>query len=207
MYQKKKCNILSIKSIKQAIKKHKPKIILHCAGLSRPMDIHKKDIKKSINLNIIGTANMTTACADHKIKLIYFSTGYVYEGKKGNYSENTGVKPFNNYGLTKLGGECAVSMYSNSLILRITMTEKPFLHKSAYTNLKSNYMFHEDLVRMLPKLVKKKGIINVGGIQRSIYDFAKMYNPKIKKNSVNKKSKVPLNQTMNLTKLNKIIKS
>ena len=57
------------------------------------------------------------------IKIIYFSTGYVYEGKKGNYSENDAVKPFNNYGLSKLGGECAVMMYKNSLVLRITMTE------------------------------------------------------------------------------------
>ena len=27
----------------------------------------------------------------------------IYEGKKGNYSESDPVKPFNNYGLSKLG--------------------------------------------------------------------------------------------------------
>ena len=80
--------------------------------------------------------------------------------KKGNYKESDPVRPFNNYGLSKLGGECAVSMYKNSLILRITMTEKPFLYKKAYDNLKSNFMFHEDLVNLLPKLLNKKGIIN-----------------------------------------------
>ena len=51
----------------------------------------------------------------HKIKLIYFSTGYVYPGTKGNYTEKDGVKPFNNYGLSKLGGECSVSMYKKFL--------------------------------------------------------------------------------------------
>ena len=60
----------------------------------------------------------------------YFSTGYVYQGIKGNYSETDPVKPFNNYGLSKLAGECAVSMYKNSLILRICMTEKPFIHNT-----------------------------------------------------------------------------
>ena len=145
---KKQCNILNLKSIESAVRAFKPKIILHCAGLSRPMDIHYKNIKKSIDINIIGTANITKVCEANKIKLIYFSTGYVYEGKKGNYSEHDSVKPFNNYGLSKLGGECAVSMYSNSLILRITMTEKPFLYKTAYTNLKSNFMFHEQLVKI-----------------------------------------------------------
>ena len=82
---KKKCNILDIKSIEKIIKRIKPKAILHCAGLSRPMNVHEKNIFKSIDLNIIGTSNITKVCAKYKIKLIYFSTGYVYEGTKGNY--------------------------------------------------------------------------------------------------------------------------
>jgi len=203
---KSQCNILNIKSIENIIKKIKPKIILHCGGLSRPMSIHEKNINKSIDLNIIGTANITKACVENKIKLIYFSTGYVYEGKKGNYSETDSVKPFNNYGLSKLGGECAVSMYSNSLILRITMTQKPFLHKFAYSNLKSNFMFHEQLVKILPNLINKKGIINVGGPSQTIYSFAKQTNPNVKKIRLKKNSTLPLNQTMNLKKLKKIIK-
>ena len=202
---KKQCNILSISSIEKIVKKIKPKIILHCAGLSRPMDIHEKNITKSIDLNIIGTANITKVCKKNDIKLVYFSTGYVYEGVKGNYSEKDPVKPFNNYGLSKLGGECAVAMYKNSLILRITMTEKPFPYKKAFTNLKSNFMYHEDLIKILPKIIKKKGIINVGGKSQSVFQFAKKFNKNIMKIKANSKSKLPLNQTMNLSKLNKIL--
>ena len=203
---KKKCNILNLKSIETIIKKIEPKIILHCAGLSRPMDIHETDICKSIDLNIIGTANITKISKINKIKLIYFSTSYVYEGTKGNYKETDPVKPFNNYSLSKLGGECAVSMYENSLILRISMTEKPFLYNKAYSNLKSNFLFHEDLVFMLPKLIKKKGIINIGGKARSVYEFAKKYNSKVEKIIAPKNPKLPLNQSMNVGNLNKILK-
>ena len=202
---KKECNILNIESINKLIKKINPKIIIHCAGLSRPMNIHEKNISKSIDLNIIGTANITKVSKKNNIKLIYFSTGYVYEGKKGNYSENDPVKPFNNYGLSKLGGECAVSMYKNSLILRITMTEKPFAYKTAFADLKTNFMFHEDLVKILPKILNKKGIINVGGKSQSVYSFAKKYNKKIKKIKSNMKNKLPLNQTMDIAKLRKIL--
>ena len=202
---KKQCNILSIKSIEKIVKKIKPKIIMHCAGLSRPMDIHEKNISKSISLNIIGTANITKVCEKNNIKLIYFSTGYVYEGIKGNYSEKDPVKPFNNYGLSKLGGECAVSMYKNSLILRITMTEKPFPYKKAYTNLKSNFMYHEDLIKILPKIIKEKGIINVGGKSQSVFQFAKKYDKNLIKIKANAKNKLPLNQTMNLLKLKNIL--
>ena len=198
---KKNCNILNINSIIKIVKKNKPKIILHCAGLSRPMDIHEKNINKSINLNIIGTSNLVKICNIYKIKLIYFSTGYVYAGTKGNYKENDGANPFNNYGLSKLGGESAVRMLPNSLVLRITMTEKPFIYNKAYSNLKSNFMFHEDLVQILPKLINKKGIINVGGPSQSVYNFAKKYNKKVKKILSKKNSKLPLNQTMSLNKL------
>ena len=203
---KKECNILNLKSIQKIFKKIKPSIVFHCAGLSIPMEIHEKNILKSIDLNIIGTANITKVCKEKNIKLVYFSTGYVYEGTKGNYSETDPVKPFNNYGLSKLGGECAVSMYKNSLILRISMTEKPFLYKKAFSNLKTNFMFHEDLVKILPKLINQKGIINVGGKARSVYSFAKFHNKNIKKIKVKKNSLIPLNQTMNLKKLKKVLK-
>ena len=171
------------------------------------MELHKKKISKSIDLNIIGTANIAKICEKNDIKLVYFSTGYVYEGIKGNYSEKDPVKPFNNYGLSKLGGECAVSMYKNSLILRITMTEKPFPYKKAYSNLKSNFMYHEDLVKILPKVLNKKGILNIGGKSQSVYSFAKKYNKKIKKITIKSKNTLPLNQTMNLNKLKKITKN
>ena len=203
---KKECNILDLNSLEKIIKKIKPKVIMHCAGLSRPMNIHEKDIIKSIDLNIIGTANVVKMCKKFKIKLIYFSTGYVYEGTKGNYSEKDPVKPFNNYGLSKLGGECAVQMYKRSLILRITMTEKPFLYNKAYTNLESNYMFHEDLVDILPKVISQKGIINIGGKPQSIYDFAKSKNLNVKKVKLINTKKLPLRQNMNIGKLNKLLK-
>ena len=202
---KKECNILNEKSITKVIKKIKPQIILHTAGLSRPMDIHEKNISKSIDLNIIGTANLVKICSKSNIKIIYFSTGYVYEGSKGNYKETDPTKPFNNYGISKLGGECAVSMYKNSLILRITMTEKPFRYKKAFSNLISNFMYHEDLVKILPYIINKKGILNVGGKQQSVYNFAKSKNLNVKKVRLMKSDKFPLNQGMNINKLKKIL--
>ena len=201
---KKQLNILNLKSIENNIIKYRPKIILHTAGLSRPMKQHEKNISKSIDLNIIGTANLVKICKKYAIKIIYFSTNYVYECTKGNYKESDGLKPINNYGLSKMGGESSVLMYKNSLILRIQMTEKPFAYKKAFTNVYSNYMFHEDMVNFLPKLINQYGIINVGGKSRSTYQFAKLHNKKTLK-AKNTDKNIPSNQTMNLKKLRKIL--
>ena len=126
---KKKLNINNINSITNYLKKIRPFCLIHLAGLSRPMKIHDNQISKSINLNIIGTANVVKVCENLRIKLIYFSTSYVYPGTEGNYKETDSLLPINNYAWSKLGGECAVQMYKNSLILRVSMTEKPFVHK------------------------------------------------------------------------------
>ena len=67
---KKELNILNLNSIKKYLKKNKPKYLIHTAALSRPMNIHDKRISKSIDLNIIGTANIVKVCSELKIKLI-----------------------------------------------------------------------------------------------------------------------------------------
>ena len=205
---KKQLNILKLNSIKNYLKKKKPRILIHLAGLSRPMNVHDKNIDKSIDLNIIGTANIVKICSLLNIKLIYFSTHYVYPCKKGNYSENSPLLPINNYAWSKLGGEASVQMYKNSLILRVCMTEKPFVHKSAFANVKSNFIFHEDVAKILFKLINKKGIVNIGGKTQTIYNFAKKNNSEVKKVYLENKSKnqFPKNPSININKLKKLIK-
>ena len=195
---KKELNILSIKSINSNIKRFKPNIVLHLASLSRPMSIHEKMINKSIDLNIIGTANLVKICNNKNIKLIFFSTSYVYPGKKGNYKENDPLLPWNNYGWSKLGAESAVQMYKNSLIIRACMTEKPFVHKYAYSNVNSNFIFHDEFAKKFIKVLSKKGIINIGGETNTIFNFAKKNNKYVKK--IKSKGEFPLKMDMSLSR-------
>ena len=195
---KKELNILSIRSINSNIKKFKPNIVLHLASLSRPMSIHEKKINKSIDLNIIGTANLVKICNNKNIKLIFFSTSYVYPGKKGNYKENDPLLPWNNYGWSKLGAESAVQMYKNSLIIRACMTEKPFVHKYAYSNVKSNFIFHDEFAKKFIKVLSKKGIVNIGGEANTIFNFAKKNNKYVKK--IKSKGEFPLKMDMSLSR-------
>ena len=204
---KKQLNIENFNSVLRYLDKKKPNYLIHCAGLSRPMKVHEKNISKSILINIIGTSNIVRACAKKNIKLIYFSTNYVYPGTKGNYSEDDPVLPINNYAISKLGGDCAVQMYKNSLILRICMTEKPFVHKVAFNDVEMNFMFHEDFAKNLLKLINKKGIINIGGKKQIVYKFAKQTNFKVKPISAKKMlgKKYPLKQSMNIKKYLKVL--
>ena len=205
---KKELNILKPKSIESYLKAKKANIVIHLAGLSRPMNIHNREIEKSIDLNIIGTANVTKVCSKKNIKLIYFSTNYVYPGTKGNYAETDPLLPVNNYAWSKLGGEASVQLYENSLILRVCMTEKPFVHDKAFANVKTSFMYHEDVSKILFRLLNKKGILNLGGKSEFIFDFAKKDKKNIKKIYLKKKNNLgmPFNSSLNIDKLRKILK-
>ena len=204
---KKEFNILNVKNMENYVKRKKINYIIHTAGLSRPMSVHDIQISESINLNIIGTANLVKVCEKYNVKLIYFSTNYVYPGTKGNYKESSALKPVNNYAWSKLGGEASVQMYKNSLILRLSMTDYPFVHKKAISGAISSFIFNYKVAELIPHLLDQKGILNVGGKKRDIYDFAKKFsNKKIKSINYRKINNFPKDSSINISKLKKILK-
>jgi len=206
---KENLNILNIKSIRKYLNLKKPKYLIHAAALSRPMTLHENDIAKSIDLNIIGTSNITKICSELNIKLIFISSSYVYPGERGNYDEKDPIKPINNYGLSKMGGEAAVQMYKNSLVIRASMTEKPFVHKEAFYDFITNFAYHEDIVEIILKVIDLKGILNMGGKTQSVYSFALSKKIKVKKISAKKilGKNAKINVSMNLNRIKKKLKN
>ena len=154
--------------------------VIHAAAITRPMVIHEDNPPLSIKTNIVGTSNVVLMCERYNKKIIYISTDYVYEGKDGNYKEKDSLKPFTKYGWSKLGGECAVQMYDNHLILRMAMNKKPFPHPKALIDMKKSLMWIEDAAKVTLELLDETGIVNVGGKSQSVYDFVKEDNPKIR---------------------------
>ena len=79
--------------------------------------------------------------------------------------------------------------------------------RNAFANVKLNFIFHDALTKILIKILDRKGILNIGGPSRTVYNFAKKYNNKVKKLFVkkNNQNNFPLKPFMNLSKLKKII--
>jgi len=184
-----------------------PDIFLHAAAFTRPMSKHNDDPIQSVNTNIIGTANIVMACIEYDIKLIYISTDYVYPGITGNYKEDDPLLSVNKYGWSKMGGECAVRLYDNSLILRMCMNNKPFPHLKAIVDIKKSLIYDDEAAQITHRLLGEKGIINVGGKSRSIYDFAKEENPDIEKMYFDdvKDVEIAKNTTLNIDKMKRLL--
>ena len=63
-------NIINPSSVSKFFKKNKIDLVIHCAALSRPMNIHERKPIKSISTNIIGTANLVNECIKKNVKII-----------------------------------------------------------------------------------------------------------------------------------------
>jgi dTDP-4-dehydrorhamnose reductase len=191
----------------QQVIKFNPDYIIHAAAFTKPMQAHETEPAKSIYNNIIGTANVALSSIQANTKLIYISTDYVYEGDFGPYKETEALLPINNYGWSKLGGECSVTIIPNSLILRMAMNENPFLHPKALVDCKKSLITIQEAAAITLKLLDEVGIINVGGEARSVYEFAKETNPEVEKlymKDIN--VKLPKDSSMNVDKLKNILK-
>lgn len=101
----------------------KPDIVIHSAALAN-VDLCETNHKLADLLNIKATENILKAAENSNIKIIYFSTSYVFDGKKNIYVETDKTSPTTYYGYTKYVGENKIKNYhSDWLILR---TDQPY---------------------------------------------------------------------------------
>lgn len=183
---------------------YRPNIIIHCAALLNDKEISKHP-EKAIETNIIGTANIAMTCIKLGIRLIYLSTDYVYQGNKGNYNEKDELLPFNFYAWTKLGGECSVQGVKNHLIIRTSFGPSKFPYKFAFEDAWRSKSYVDEIAKeiYLAALSPLNGIINIGGEELTVYDYAKQRNPDIKPiKSTDAGFNVPWDTSLDLTKWN-----
>lgn len=107
------------KKVSGLIHKTSPDIIIHSAAVTN-VDLCERNPPLAQSLHVDATRNLVNACQKQKIRLILFSTDFVFDGKKGNYSETDAPQPMNVYGKTKLAAEQLVQSLDESAIIRLS---------------------------------------------------------------------------------------
>ena len=176
-----------------------PKYLIHTAALTKPMDVNDRNPILSLSTNIVGTANVAKVCNKYGIKFIYISTDFVYDVDTTSW-EHSNIKPSNNYGWSKLGGECVAKLIPNSLILRCGLCDIPFRHKVAFDNVYRSSITHIDVAKIILKVKDETGIINIGGRLQSVYEFVSEHHD-VEKSDTGKAPSI----VMNIQKLKGIL--
>ena len=101
------------------IDKSEPGVVLHCAALSTHESCESNPTL-AWEINVNAARELAKQSADVGSRFIYISTDAVFDGNRGNYSENDLTSPVTTYAKTKYQGEIAVLEENpNALVLRV----------------------------------------------------------------------------------------
>jgi len=170
----KEFDVTNYNQMKEYVKSNGCELIVHAAAFTSPPLINK-DPLKALEVNIIGTSNIVKLCMEFDIRLVYISTDYVFKGDQGNYKETDPVYPVNKYAWSKLGGECAVRMFENSLIIRTTFGPNVFPYDKAFVDQWTSRQSVSLIAKKIGNLLDKdiKGVMHVGGRRKTVFEYAK----------------------------------
>lgn len=108
-------------AVEDMIRAEAPDAVIHCAAWTA-VDAAEDNVEACRKVNRDGTENIAKVCQALDIKMMYFSTDYVFDGKGTRPWEpdDPVTTPLNVYGLTKYEGEEAVRAHvKKHFILRI----------------------------------------------------------------------------------------
>jgi dTDP-4-dehydrorhamnose reductase len=106
-------------AVTTVFRKLKPDLVIHCAALSRTKDC-EQDPRLARRINVEATAHLAQLC--HDIPFVFLSSGEVFDGRRGWYSEDDRPAPINVYGTTKVEAEQRVLENPRHTVVRIVLT-------------------------------------------------------------------------------------
>ncbi len=117
------------KEVVRRIEEISPDYVINSAAYT-DVDGCEKNPERAYLSNAIGPKNIAKACQITRSKMIQISTDYVFDGKRGSYTENDEENPIQEYGKSKLQGEIfARDILGNDLcILRTSVVFKRRAH-------------------------------------------------------------------------------
>lgn len=104
-------DITDAKAVAKKLKEIQPNVVINCAAYT-DVDGAENDSEKAFLVNETGVKNLVDACESVEVKLVHYSTDYVFSSSKSDqkkypdgYPEDASPKPLNVYGKSKAAGE------------------------------------------------------------------------------------------------------
>ena len=176
--------------LKKALEKIFPEIVVLAAAEA---NVDAYESSAFISRKQVSSAETIVGwCKENKKKIVFISTDFVFDGMKGNYSEDDKPKPINAYGKNKLDIEKIAESAPNNLILRVStlygipVLPEKFIGKTikklsgnefveAAADWRRNPTLTSDVAVALSLLLEKNqnGLFHVAGLsQLSMYEMA-----------------------------------
>jgi dTDP-4-dehydrorhamnose reductase len=98
-------NIVSLRDCHSVVEETNPDVVINAAAYT-DVDGCETNSDKCFRINAEGVNNIGIVCKERNLKVVHFSTDYIFDGTKGEpYIETDAPNPINTYGHAKLQGE------------------------------------------------------------------------------------------------------
>jgi dTDP-4-dehydrorhamnose reductase len=111
-------DITDAPSVAAAFAEARPDVVALVAAMA-DIDACERDPQKACETNVAGPRNVAAECARRGIRLIFTSSGAVFDGASRKYTEESSPNPLNVYGATKARAEATVtSLAPDAIVVR-----------------------------------------------------------------------------------------
>jgi dTDP-4-dehydrorhamnose reductase len=186
-------NVVNRNDTFSLIQKISPDLVIDTHSLNN-VDYCETHREEAWSINLEGTKNIAEACVDYGSKLVFFSTDYVFDGRKMKYSEKDKPRPLNYLGINKAIAEQMLELLGmNHISVRTSVVYgKGGLNKinfvlwlvkklrtgekvSVVTDQKNNPTYVDNIVQQVLSLCdkNKEGLYHITGSESlSRYEFS-----------------------------------
>lgn len=122
-FNSKELDITDETKLREILSSELPTLVINCSAYTK-VDLAETEWDKALLINAFAVGKLAKICSELKIKLIHYSTDYVFSGAEvdlerfpNGYSEEQIPAPQNNYGISKFLGEMYIRETSNDYII------------------------------------------------------------------------------------------
>ena len=118
-FTREQVSVSDAEAVDALLSSERPTVVFNCAAYNA-VDRAETERDMAYAVNSEGPANVARACARHRIRLVHFSTNYVFDGALDRpYAESDLPGPLSVYGASKLEGEQRVlELQPDALVIR-----------------------------------------------------------------------------------------
>lgn len=169
-------------------------------------DTYSTDIKGMFDTNYRAVKGLVEFCNQRQIKLVHYSTDYVYENSRSNATEQDEVGPTTPYAMSKaLADEYIQQHCRDYLICRGSHKPTPFQYDIAWQDVRGNFDYIDVITEIFHRLIMEgaQGLFNIGTPTKTMYELAAETNQRVKPALA--PPHFPKDVTMDLSKLNNFL--
>jgi dTDP-4-dehydrorhamnose reductase len=104
-------------AVERTLATYDPEVLYNAAAYTQ-VDVAEQEPQAAMLINAFAVRNLALSCRQMDIRLVHYSTDYVFDGLAGRpYAEDDPTHPLGVYGVSKLAGEMYAQAYLDRVLI------------------------------------------------------------------------------------------